>query len=745
LPSQLDERLTIARRLVAERCLYGVDINPLAVELAKLSIWLVTLAKDRPFGFLNHNLRYGDSLLGIHRLEQLIKFSMTPMGQGQLRLFGRNIERIMREAIELRQQLREIPIRDIRDVEAMAHLDTDVRRRLEVPQCIADAFIGEVFVSSGKGRGLENKLATLAIQAGQAIDGDRYVLASMRQRSSAALSTDLPDDKPARRPFHWPLEFPEVFLDKNMGFSVVVGNPPFAEGGAVSLKMMSYLKNYFEITDCSVGDAPSKSTKINLITAFVERILSITHFDGQIGFIFPKPLLKNESYWRARQYLLTNSSIRFIYDFQSDAFRSASVETGAIVAIKTAIKNNKNALLIDFKLPERHVNIDINEAFCDKYFVIRTEITGNARSIFESIEKEKISLESYFESKDGINPGRRDFRSYFLGRKEGNDFVANASPNSKHWLAIPEPFDEGVHKKTINGRNFSEYSKINWDGTYLRYADRFAYIEEFFVKGSRWSAGLRKKTHFDRDIKVVSRQTASTLITTIDEEQYFPLNSVHVHFPKEGASDFGYNCFVLCGILNSKLMRFYYRIKSQETGKIFPQVHLSKLKQLPIPPVIQKECSLELEKLVKTAIYQGPSSEISSQIDELVCSLFDVDEVVMREIQESTEGLHADAAPQAPFCAPRTNHATSARMAQPSFDFDATSADDGASPTHLIEEYLKTHPGWHAKADVLAAIGITNGQWNAAIADLIARGKVERQGERRGARYRTLETREATQ
>ena len=67
LPREAEERNIIARRLIAERCLYGVDLNPLAVELAKLSIWLVTLAKGRPFGFLDHNLRCGDSLLGIHR------------------------------------------------------------------------------------------------------------------------------------------------------------------------------------------------------------------------------------------------------------------------------------------------------------------------------------------------------------------------------------------------------------------------------------------------------------------------------------------------------------------------------------------------------------------------------------------------------------------------------------------------------------------------------------------------------
>ena len=121
LPSQLEERLTIARRLVAERCLYGVDVNPLAVELAKLSIWLVTLAKSRPFGFLDHNLRSGDSLLGIHRLEQLTRLRMDVESGAQhyqLRIFGQNVEAAVNEAIELRKRLRATTIRDIKDVEA---------------------------------------------------------------------------------------------------------------------------------------------------------------------------------------------------------------------------------------------------------------------------------------------------------------------------------------------------------------------------------------------------------------------------------------------------------------------------------------------------------------------------------------------------------------------------------------------------------------------------------------------------
>ena len=59
---------TYARRIIAQRCLYGVDKNPLAVEMAKLSLWLLTLAKDKPFEFLDHAIRCGDSLVGIHDL-----------------------------------------------------------------------------------------------------------------------------------------------------------------------------------------------------------------------------------------------------------------------------------------------------------------------------------------------------------------------------------------------------------------------------------------------------------------------------------------------------------------------------------------------------------------------------------------------------------------------------------------------------------------------------------------------------
>lgn len=118
---------------------------------------------------------------------------------------------------------------------------------------------------------------------------------------------------------------------------------------------------------------------------------------------------------------------------------------------------------------------------------------------------------------------------------------------------------------------------------------------------------------------------------------------------------------------------------------------------------------------------------------------------------EVAQGLHARATSRVSARSPGSSGGDSTAPAQPSLDFGAIPANEGryfkvaepraeypAGSVHAIAEYLSAHPGWHAKADVLAATSITDRQWNAAIADLIAGGRVERQGERRGARYRFI-------
>lgn len=280
LPDDSEVRIVIARRLVAERCLYGVDLNPLAVELAKLSIWLVTLAKGRPFGFLDHNIRCGDSLLGIHCLDQLVEFPMKLNGRGQQRLFGKNIENAVTKVINIRNALSIMPKFDINDIEMITRLNEDTQNHLEVSEQVANAYIGELFAAQGNDTALETKLTSLTIQAVQAMEGDEDAIASLSRRSITTLSTDLASNKPPRRPFHWPLEFPEVFAHEHNGFDCIVGNPPFLGGQRITGVAGTAYRDWLveQIAEGRRGSA-------DLVAYFFLRSWSLLREGGSLGLL----------------------------------------------------------------------------------------------------------------------------------------------------------------------------------------------------------------------------------------------------------------------------------------------------------------------------------------------------------------------------------------------------------------------------------------------------------------------------
>ncbi|MBS3910105.1 MAG: TetR family transcriptional regulator [Actinobacteria bacterium] len=281
MPDQLDDRLLIARRMIAEKCLYGVDRNPLAVELAKLSIWLVTLAKGRPFGFLDHNLRCGDSLLGINRLDQLISMSMNPAsGAHQLRTFEHKVESAIADAIKLRKKLRDTPIRDIHDVEAMTRLDLEARKKLEAIDLVADAMIGEVLSLGGNTKRLEVALSALSITTGDFLSGKMQVGEEIAEQALVALATDSPKDRIPRKPFHWPLEFPEIFVGEGGGFSAIIGNPPFMGGQKITGSLGTCYRDYL-VAHIAFG----KKGSVDLCSYFFLRVASLIGEGGRMGLL----------------------------------------------------------------------------------------------------------------------------------------------------------------------------------------------------------------------------------------------------------------------------------------------------------------------------------------------------------------------------------------------------------------------------------------------------------------------------
>jgi hypothetical protein len=293
LPKDSEERQVIARRLVAEHCLYGVDVNPLAVELAKLAIWLVTLSKGRPFGFLDHNLKAGNSLLGIHNLDQLYYLDMQPEGMAAgggagKQLFAQGIEKAVKEALKLREEIRNRPVRDIRDVEVMEHLNQKAQSLLTMPELISDALIGEALVAADKPANLKSALTRLSVAAGEALNNPANAQA-LNRKTNGLLATDV-DCKIPRKPFHWPLAFPEVFGSDSAGFDAIVGNVPFLGGQRLTAAFGNCFRDYL-VMFVARGERGSA----DLAAYFFLKIYSLLGVGGSFGLLSTNTIAQGDT------------------------------------------------------------------------------------------------------------------------------------------------------------------------------------------------------------------------------------------------------------------------------------------------------------------------------------------------------------------------------------------------------------------------------------------------------------------
>jgi hypothetical protein len=218
IPDNDEERLALARRLVADRCLYGVDKNHLAVEMAKLSLWLVTLDKQRPFTFLDHGFKHGDSLIGADE-EMFLHWSQSLKGTVGPLYYEEN-ERALALARHKRQELQAFTVRDVRDAEEKAQLLAKAEAALARIKRGCDLIIGVRLLDGLHAGEQEAWLAELLIE-----HTAKEELTSDKAKRALQAAQNLPA-------FHWPFEFPEVLAQG--GFSAFMGNPPFLGGTRVS-------------------------------------------------------------------------------------------------------------------------------------------------------------------------------------------------------------------------------------------------------------------------------------------------------------------------------------------------------------------------------------------------------------------------------------------------------------------------------------------------------------------------------
>ncbi|MBB4683729.1 Eco57I restriction-modification methylase domain-containing protein [Amycolatopsis jiangsuensis] len=305
--AETDQVIIKARRAIIEHCLYGVDINPMAVEMAKLSLWLVSMDPQRPFTFLDDRLAAGDSLLGITSTEQL-EYMDLDVGRArreQADLFGwaAEVPALVAEVADIRERLSQMDGSTLSGLQAKRAALREAEEKSNRLRLFADLVVGAALAGSRKVTGSRNAQLREHFADEDARDRDNLVVQAKRladQIASGAaeekaqtrrnqwLATDLPSGSFPREPLHWPLVFPEVFAQG--GFDAVIGNPPFLGGQRLTGALGTAYREYL-VTSLGGGVRGSA----DLIAYFALRAHEVLPPTGQTGLIATNTLTQGDT------------------------------------------------------------------------------------------------------------------------------------------------------------------------------------------------------------------------------------------------------------------------------------------------------------------------------------------------------------------------------------------------------------------------------------------------------------------
>jgi hypothetical protein len=358
------KRLTdvnLLKRHVLKRCIYGVDLNPMAVELAKVSLWLDCFTLGAPLSFLDHHLRCGNSLIGVSvkEVQEAIELKIGETGN----LFGSRFAGLLL-ATDLMRHVGELSDVTSAQVQESRSEYRKASNALAPFKRILDVYTSQWFGNSNNDVGERRRRSQsdpLALAFLKSREAEAFINASDDNALKQVFDKLSPQDRPIaetaltvateKRFFHWELEFPEVFYGprpgttqaierlEGAGFDAVIGNPPYDEPS-------QYYSNTTEDDKAFLSEFESyrrfKNGRINLYRLFIVRGLEQVREKGSLAYIVPMTLLADDFSRPTREFLLSQKMLSRIEAFpQKDdprrrVFPEAKLSTSIVVARNVA-------------------------------------------------------------------------------------------------------------------------------------------------------------------------------------------------------------------------------------------------------------------------------------------------------------------------------------------------------------------------------------------------------------------------
>ena len=347
----------VARRLVAQRCLYGVDKNPFAVNLAKLSLWLVTLSEHLPFTFVDHALKCGDSLVGYS-----VKDIQEAMKEVQLGFLNEQNQVFAQVGVARRESFGDDSLSDEGYDRKKVLLQQQIKATEGLRQA-GDLMVAAFFDGAKPRDRADKQQVYLAMLSGAFNDeGLQDSIQEIRDRLAAG-------DK-GITPFHWDLEFPEVFSAERGGFDAFVGNPPFLGGKRISTAAGDAYKEWLQ------GISTNGSANADLVAHFFRRCFHLVRNGGALGLIATNTIAQGDTRSTGLRWICLNGGT--IY-----AARKRSKWPGVAAVVVSVVHITKGDFKGDKQLDGRSVEEITAFLFTNGGHEDPKPLTANAGKCFQ--------------------------------------------------------------------------------------------------------------------------------------------------------------------------------------------------------------------------------------------------------------------------------------------------------------------------------------------------------------------------
>ena len=389
-----------AKREVVSHCIYGVDLNELAVELAKVSLWLTTIAKDKPLSFLDHRLKQGNSLIGAN-LSDLKFYPGANSGannKDQVTLPSFVSPLFIQHLIGKIEELEQIRDDSLSEIKRKEEVFEEFKA---LPEYTKAKAIASVHTAVYFGNEVEPRTTPQGTKSADLVYHDLFWAVGGDEREWARKTSPpwfnrAQEIAEVRDFFHWELEFPEIFFEggavkENPGWDAVVGNPPYIRAETADKDQRAYLMNskHYRML---VG-------RFDVFLPFVEKgVFSLTKNGGNFGMIVPRAFLRINYSEKLRESALKNTSFAAIVDFEDIlVFEDAAIYTCIpIISKKIPTKESSvSAYIGDKNNGINYIGKIAQEIFLMLAgFSIRLNITPKIIHFKENIDQKSISMGS---------------------------------------------------------------------------------------------------------------------------------------------------------------------------------------------------------------------------------------------------------------------------------------------------------------------------------------------------------------